>query len=89
MTASISCDLLSVFFAFLHYAVYADDGMGSPGLKGIGIFLDVCAMLIFLLLLILVAKGWTITNMTIENTNTVLSILGGFAFLYAAMFIGM
>ncbi len=26
----------SVFCLFIHYAVYADNGEGSPGLKGIG-----------------------------------------------------
>jgi len=78
---------LSVFSLFIHYAVYQSDGVGAPGLKGIGDFLDLGAQLVFILLLILVAKGWTITKSRIEDRTIVLIGLGSLSAAYLALFI--
>lgn len=87
LTACVGLQLASVLLNFLHYAAYAGDGVGSGGLRFLGVAFDVAAMLLFLLLLILVAKGWTITNPQLTQTRLILITLAVVTGLYIVMYI--
>lgn len=87
LTFSIALEGVSVFCLFVHYAVYAHDGVGAPGLKGIGDLMDIAAQIVFMLLVILIAKGWCITKTTIDEPKLVLIGLGVVIITYLAMFI--
>jgi len=87
LSVSLVLEGVSVFCLFIHYSVYQNDGVGSPFLAGTGDFLNLVAQLVFILLLILVAKGWTITKSRIEDRTIVLAGLGALSAAYLALFI--
>ncbi|KAI6235271.1 Transmembrane protein [Aphelenchoides besseyi] len=60
---------------WLHYDRYADNGRGFPLLRSFGLLLRQFASVIFVLLLLLVAKGYTITRSKISQTSTVKLII--------------
>jgi hypothetical protein len=86
-TFCIALEGVSVFCMFVHYAVYSGDGIGAPGLKGIGELMDMAAQITFMLLVVLVAKGWCISGTQIEGRIPILVGLGVVIVTYLAMFI--
>jgi len=87
LTISLVFEFSSVFFLFIHFVVYSGDGIGVPGLYGFGTFLDIVAQVVFILMLILISKGWAITKTQLEDrkANLVMTII---LFLsYLALFI--
>jgi len=72
LTVALALETASLFVSFIHYAIYASNGIGSPGLLGLGDILDITSQLVFMLLLILIAKGWTITRQEITNKRLLL-----------------
>jgi hypothetical protein len=86
-TFCIALEGFSVFCMFIHYAVYAGNGQGAPGFKGVGELLDMAAQITFMLLVILVAKGWCISSTQIEGRIPILVGLGVVIVTYLAMFI--
>jgi hypothetical protein len=87
LTSCIVLELFSLFFMFIHYAVYANNGHGAPGLKGFGEFIDLIAQLLFIFLLILIAKGWAITKNEITDKPIIIGTMAILAIVYLAMFI--
>lgn len=85
-TAAVVFEGLSVFCLFVHYAAYSSNGVGAPFLKGLGEFLDIVGQIIFILLIILIAKGWCISKTTIDDRIVVLVGLGVLVVLYITMF---
>lgn len=79
-TFIVVLEYLSVIFLFLHYAAYAGDGVGIVGLYFTGLIFDTMSRLGFMILLMLVAKGWTISSETLEGRNV---IVGTFCALFA------
>jgi len=51
-----------LFFSLLcflmHYSVYSSDGVGTPGFEALGQILDTTSALSFMLLLLIISKGW-------------------------------
>jgi len=87
LTIAITFEFFSIFFMFIHLVVYSGNGIGVPGLFGFATFLDIVAQVVFILLLILIAKGWAITKTQLEDrkANLVMAII---LFLsYLALFI--
>ena len=62
LTISISMEFIGVFFNFLHVFKFAFDGQGVELLKLTGNCFDQLSQCMFMLLLLLIVKGWTITN---------------------------
>jgi len=87
LTITIVLEFFSVFFNFIHYGVYAGNGVGVPGLHGIGNFLDIMAQVIFILILILIAKGWAITKTQLEDRKANLIMIIILFLAYTALFI--
>jgi len=87
LTACIVLELFSLFFLFIHYAEYANNGRGSPGLKEFAEFVDLAAQLLFIFLLILIAKGWAISKNEITDKYIIIGTMAILSILYLSMFI--
>ena len=79
--------LVSICFIFIHFLAYAGNGVGSPGLRAFGDILDVVSQLSFVVLLIVLSKGWTITKNTLTGRNALLAILAVYGVLYLVLYI--
>jgi len=87
LSAAIGLEGLSVFSLFIHYCVYEKDGVGAPALKGIGDILDLASQVVFIFLLLLIAKGWCISKTRLDDRLVVLIGVGVLALAYLALFI--
>ncbi|KAL3214733.1 hypothetical protein MRX96_034712 [Rhipicephalus microplus] len=81
---SVLCQLLSLLCLVTYYAMYADDGIGIPQLKLLGRVLSSSSTLVFLLLLILVAKGYTVTRGRLKPSTS--AKIGTFMTLYVVVY---
>uniref|UniRef100_A0A915EFP4 GPR180/TMEM145 transmembrane domain-containing protein n=1 Tax=Ditylenchus dipsaci TaxID=166011 RepID=A0A915EFP4_9BILA len=63
-------ELMSILLLWMHYDKYADDGRGFPMFKSLALLLRQFSTVIFVLLLLLVAKGYTITRAKICALTT-------------------
>jgi len=88
-TFCVATEFLSIFCLFIHYAAYSSNGRGVPFFHGLGDFLDIVAQIAFILLVVLIAKGWCISKTIIDDRFIVLVGLGVLSVLYLAMFIWM
>jgi len=78
LSLSIISEFISILFYLINYGSYANNGVGSPACLLIAEIFDIISVLIFMLLLILVAKGWGITYPTlshIQQQKVVLAII--------------
>jgi hypothetical protein len=87
LTIAIAVLTASVFCEFVHLAVYSTNGVGAPVMGGISQVLDMGAQLVFMLLLILIGKGWTISTTRLTDRRALFVILAAFLFVYVALFI--
>ena len=87
LTATMMLEVFAVLCLFIHYAVFAGDGIGAPGLEALGSILDMGAQLVFMLLLMLLSRGWTISSNTISDKKPLGIALGVFGVLYMSLFI--
>jgi len=86
LTATLTLETFSLLCTFIHYAIYASNGVGTSGLKGLGEILDMSAQLMFMFLLILIAKGWCITRSQISGQKLLLVIVSLFLIGYVSLF---
>ena len=66
LTTCMFMEYVGVIFNFIHVFKFAFDGYGVDLLKVTGNFIDMIAQCLFMLLLLLIVKGWTITRMTLS-----------------------
>lgn len=80
---------LGVFLRATNYLVYAFDGEGLPRAETNGRVLEAASEIAFLLLLILVAKGYTVTRARLRQASTVKVTLFicSYAITYTTLFI--
>ncbi|XP_016141725.1 transmembrane protein 145-like [Sinocyclocheilus grahami] len=70
MTAA-GVEVLSLLFFCIYWGLYARDGFGNGSLKILGKLLFSVSFLIFLLMLILLGKGFTVTRARISHSGSV------------------
>jgi len=87
LTSTLLLQTFSLLFSFIHYSIFGSNGIGAPGLLGLGEILDMASQLSFMLLLILLSTGWAITRNEIRYKGILLAILGLLLVLYVSMFI--
>ncbi|KAI6176859.1 Transmembrane protein [Aphelenchoides bicaudatus] len=68
---SVIIDFSGLVAYWIHYDRYADNGKGFPMLKTCGMLLRQIASILFCLLLLLMAKGYTITRGKLSSLGTV------------------
>jgi len=90
LTISLSFEILSLWSYLIHYAIYSKNGVGNSFLYITGNIFDYLAALVFMLLLILIAKGWGITFPAISHIRdqrlVLFGILGVFFVFYVVLF---
>ena len=86
-TASLLSEILGITFHFIHYMIYAKDGVGIVSLRDIGDFCVVVTQCLFMLLLLLIAKGWTITTVYLTNKKYVAGLWITYVILNIVLFI--
>ncbi|KAM9250328.1 transmembrane protein 145 [Cariama cristata] len=69
--AAAGVEVLSLLFCCVYWGQYACDGVGSGGLKILAKLLFSVSFLIFLLMLILLGKGFTVTRGRISHAGSV------------------
>jgi len=87
LTSSIVLETVSELCLFIHYAVYKTNGIGAPGLEGLGEILNMISQLVFMFLLLLLAKGWAITKTEVSDKKFLIVMVSAFLLAYITMFI--
>ncbi|KAK5861871.1 hypothetical protein PBY51_017313 [Eleginops maclovinus] len=64
-------EVLSLLFHCVYWGLYATDGVGNGSLKLLGKLLFSVSFLVFLLMLILLGKGFTVTRARISHSGSV------------------
>ncbi|CAH1791741.1 unnamed protein product [Owenia fusiformis] len=72
LTACIILEFIGIVLNFIHFFKFAFDGEGSNLMKLAGNFIDMFAECLFMLLLLLIVKGWTITRQTLTTKSKIL-----------------
>lgn len=72
LTTCMSMEYVGIIFNLIHVLKFAFDGQGVDMLKVVGNFIDNVAQCIFMLLLLLIVKGWTITRMTLNMCTKII-----------------
>lgn len=69
LSVCMALEYLGVLFNLLHVAKFSIDGTGFPSCRVTGNFIDTASQCLFMLLLLLVVKGWTITCQSLPWTT--------------------
>ncbi|XP_073426819.1 transmembrane protein 145 [Dendrobates tinctorius] len=69
--AAAGVEVLSLVFFCIYWGQYAQDGVGSPSIKVLAKLLFSASFLIFLLMLILLGKGFTVTRGRISHLGSI------------------
>jgi len=86
-TAVTAIQLLSIVLCMIHWTSYGQDGTGEPVLNDVGKVLNVLARIIFMVLLMFLAEGWTISkiSLTQNSKRTIIGALSLITLVYAAL----
>jgi predicted transporter len=87
LTASMCLEAFSLFLEFTHLCAFAYDGEGFPTLASISKLSDVLSQLLLIAIVILIAKGWTISRVDLEHANFIIAVLGGLSGAYLLLFL--
>lgn len=87
VTTCIATEFAGVLFNFFHVLIFAFNGVGAEWLKFIGNFLGIFAECLFMLVLLGIAKGWTITSLKLPAKRQVFCFWGIYTTLNAVFFI--
>ncbi|KAJ6226383.1 intimal thickness receptor-related [Anaeramoeba flamelloides] len=69
---------LGIFFVMIHFGSYAQNGKGSISLEVFGEILSTISTITFMTIIILVAKGWSISVQYIIGKSLILVLMGVF-----------
>lgn len=87
LTVCISTEYAGIILNFLHVLVFCINGVGAEWLKVLGNLLGTFAECFFMLILLLIAKGWTITSMKLTAKRLLFFFWGIYTALNALFFI--
>lgn len=84
----ITCtEAFGIFCNFIHVAVFASNGVGVKWIAVLGNAIDTLAQCLFMLSLLLLAKGWMITQHRIRGKKVVFSLWGVYTLLNCILFL--
>jgi len=81
----VSVQFFFILFKLIHYVTFASNGKGVVGLDYFGDVLEVIAKVCFILMIMLLALGWTITSEYLYGTSFVILSV----FLFSAIWIAI
>ncbi len=85
LTICMSTEFVGVTFNLIHVLKFAFDGIGVDLLKVVGNFIGNVAECLFMLLLLAVVKGWTITRQHLEGRAKAILFLAWGTYTAASM----
>ena len=87
LTLSIASEILGIMCNVIHVTVFAFNGWGVTWLGVAGDFILLISQCIFMLFLLLVAKGWQITSNELSRKRTFFSVWGIYTLLNLVLFV--
>jgi hypothetical protein len=78
---------LNALFQLIHWAKFAKDGVGVPGLDDASIAIEMVSQVIFLTIILLLVKGWLISTHFVNGFRILILIVLVFSLLYIALYI--
>lgn len=84
---AVVAQTMALLVYFIHYIVYTSNGIGAPGLQGLGNILDMISQVVLMFVLILVAMGWGITQHHVQGKNLVVVLVSALVLGYMTMFV--
>lgn len=81
-------EYIGIVFNFIHIFKFAFDGVGVEMLHVVGDFIDQIAQCVFMLLLLLIVKGWTITRLGLSMKDKIIlfSVWGAYTVANLCLF---
>ncbi|XP_033125858.1 transmembrane protein 145-like [Anneissia japonica] len=86
LTLCLFLEYIGVVCYFIHYVLYAVNGAGMTWLEHLGQLFQVAMQCCFMLLLLLLAKGWTITRTDIHQKKLVLGVWAMYSIFYVFLY---
>jgi len=83
----ISIEILTLVFEVFHYYVYSTNGKGVPALLVLANIVDIPHQVLFMGLILLISKGWTISTMHVTPRRLLNMTLFLLAIAYVALFL--
>lgn len=71
-TLSLASEFVSLAFITVHLIKFALNGVGMPNMQTAGDILDIFSRTTFMLILLLLAKGWAVTRQQINRTGWII-----------------
>nr|XP_014085793.1 integral membrane protein GPR180 [Bactrocera oleae] len=71
-TLSLASEFISLAFITAHLIKFAINGVGMPNMQTAGDILDIFSRTTFMLILLLLAKGWAVTRQQINRTGWIM-----------------
>jgi hypothetical protein len=87
LSSAYCMELLSCMFLLIHYAQYKEDGIGIGSMHQLGKYLHVLQSLLFMLALLLISKGWTISTLKLNKKRVLAIMYTMYVALYATLFV--
>jgi len=84
-TAALLIEFVSVIFYASHYLAFGSDGIGAPLLINFGGSFAALSRMLFILVLLLLAHGWTISIDRFEKRKTIAVVVAAFLALQIAL----
>ncbi|XP_071962642.1 integral membrane protein GPR180-like [Antedon mediterranea] len=86
LTLCLFLEYIGVVCYFIHYVLYAVNGKGFSWLEHMGQLFQIVMQCCFMLLLLLLAKGWTITRTDIHQKKIVFAVWGVYSLFYVFLY---
>jgi len=83
----ISIEIITLVLEVLHYYVYSLNGKGVPALLVLANLVDIPHQVIFMGLVLLISKGWTISTMHVAPRRLLNAVLFLLSVAYVALFL--
>jgi hypothetical protein len=81
----LTFQFLSIIFYMLHWCTYSSNGVGFNGLRQAGEVMDGITRCLFMLILTLIAKGWTISGDELSGKKFIVAALVSFFLIHCAI----
>lgn len=83
MSLSVLMGMFRFLFLFVHECLYLDDGIGAPWAVLASQVLHVLSQIIFLVTVVVIARGWAVSNRELSGR----AVIGSMAFAFAIAFV--
>ena len=85
LTVCLLLQFVAISFGCAHHVLYASDGVGEPILRACGRCLDEVVQCLFVLLLLLLARGWRITRVDVRQKRLLFGVWSGYSSVYLTL----